>query len=116
MLRKGQEMEREVRQRMREGKGEVEIVHIFKKEELGGKTRLFARLLLGSGCSIGYHAHADEEEIFYVLRGQGKVTEDDKTYSVEAGDAILTGGGGGHSVENTSSDTLELLAVILLYA
>ena len=80
MVRKPSEMQSEIRQRMRDGNGEVEIVHIFRKEELKGKTRLFAKLRLGKDCSIGYHEHANEEEIFYVTAGEGIVTEDGKSH------------------------------------
>ena len=115
MVRTQSEMQSEIRRNMRDGRGEVEIVHVFRKEELKGRTRLFAKLRLGKDCSIGYHEHNDEEEIFYVTAGQGIVTENGKTYTVNTGDAILTGGGSGHAVENRSDAPLELLAVILLY-
>ena len=116
MVKKSADMTKEVRERMREGSGRVEIQHIFKKEELKGKARLFARLRLEKGCSIGYHKHENEEEVFYVMQGRGTVREDGKQYAVEAGDAILTGGGSGHSVRNDSDRPLDLVAVILLYA
>jgi mannose-6-phosphate isomerase-like protein (cupin superfamily) len=106
-------MERELRERMREGTGKVEILHVFKKEELRGKARLFARLRLVKGSSIGYHLHESEEEIFYILSGRGVVTEDGRVSSVGPGDAVLTGGGGGHSLENREEEPLELMAVIL---
>jgi mannose-6-phosphate isomerase-like protein (cupin superfamily) len=106
-------MERELRERMREGAGKVEILHVFSREELRGKARLFARLRLVKGSSIGYHLHEAEEEIFYVLSGRGLVTEDGRVSEVGPGDAVLTGGGGGHSIENRGEEPLELMAVIL---
>ena len=115
MVRRSADMTSEVREWMREGSGQVEILHIFKKDELKGKARLFARLRLGKGCSIGYHSHENEEEVFYVIKGSGRATEDDTEYDVESGDAILVGGGGGHTIRNTADEPLEILAVILLY-
>ena len=108
-------MEQEVREKMKDGKGEVEILHIFKKDELKGKVRLFAKIRLNENCTIGYHAHNDEEEIFYVLKGAGRITENGTSYIINTGDAVLTGDGKGHSVENPHPEPLELLAVILLY-
>ena len=113
MVKTQKEMEREVRERMRDGKGSVEIVHVFKKEELRGRTRLFARLVLQPGSSIGYHIHESEEEIFYIIRGSARVNDNGVEKTAGAGDAILTGGGAGHSIECTGSKPLELLAVIL---
>jgi mannose-6-phosphate isomerase-like protein (cupin superfamily) len=115
VLRRKEEMEREIRENMRGGKGKVEILHIFKKEELAGKTRLFARLRLEKNCSIGYHNHENEEEVFYIVSGKGRAAEDGKEYEVSEGDAILIQGGGGHTIKNESDIPLEILAVILLY-
>jgi mannose-6-phosphate isomerase-like protein (cupin superfamily) len=115
MIKKSAGMEKEIRERMRDGKGSVEIFHIFRKEELKGRVRLFARLRLRKGCSIGFHPHDGEEEIFYILAGQGVVTDNDVVSRVGPGDAVLTGGGGGHAIENQGDEPLELIAAILPY-
>lgn len=115
MIRRKSEMEKEVRERMRDGKGAVEILHIFRREELRGRVRLLARLRLPPGSSIGYHLHDGEEEVFYILSGSGMVTEGDRTSPVGPGDAVLTGGGGGHAIENTGVEPLEFTATILVY-
>jgi mannose-6-phosphate isomerase-like protein (cupin superfamily) len=113
MVKPGTVMEREVRERMRGGTGSVEIVHVFRQDELGGAARLFARLRLPPGASIGHHVHDAEEEVFYILTGRGIVTEDGVATDVGPGDAVLTGGGAGHGLENRGSEPLELMAVIL---
>jgi mannose-6-phosphate isomerase-like protein (cupin superfamily) len=115
MIRKKHEMENEVRERMRDGDGSVEILHIFRSRELKGRTRLFARLRLEAGSSIGFHRHEGEEEIFYILSGSGQVSEGGSASAVGPGDAVLTGGGGGHSIANAGPDPLEFLAVILVH-
>jgi mannose-6-phosphate isomerase-like protein (cupin superfamily) len=113
MVKSATVMEREVRERMRGGTGSVEIRHVFRREELGGGARLFARLSLPPGSSIGHHVHDAEEEVFYILAGRGVVTEDGVATEVGPGDAVLTGGGGGHALENRGTEPLELMAVIL---
>jgi mannose-6-phosphate isomerase-like protein (cupin superfamily) len=115
MIKRNTDMQREVRERMRDGTGSVEIVHIYRAEELRGKTRLFARLRLPPGSSIGFHTHDGEEEVYYILQGAATVMEQGVTSSVGPGDAVLTGGGGGHSIANKGDEQLELLAVILVY-
>ncbi len=115
MIKRIADMEKEVREKMRGGSGSVEILHIFRKEELKGKVRLLARLRLGPGSSIGYHMHEGEEEIFYILSGKGLVTEQGVSSPVGPGDAVLTGGGGGHSIENQDAEPLEFIATILVY-
>jgi mannose-6-phosphate isomerase-like protein (cupin superfamily) len=115
MIKRASDMELEVRERMREGSGRVEILHVFRKEELRGKTRLFARLRLPPGGSIGYHLHDGEEEIFYILSGEAEVSDAGAVARVGPGDAVHTGGGAGHSIACRGSEPLELLAVILVY-
>jgi mannose-6-phosphate isomerase-like protein (cupin superfamily) len=114
MIRRTEDMIKEIREQMREGKGHVEITHLFKKDELHGKSaRLIAKLTLNPGCSIGLHPHENDEEIFYVINGKGRVDDNGKTYEVSAGDATLTGGGETHSIENIGTEPLEVMAVIL---
>jgi mannose-6-phosphate isomerase-like protein (cupin superfamily) len=112
MVKSATVMEREVRERMRGGAGSVEIRHVFRREELGGGARLFARLSLPPGASIGHHVHVGEAEVFYILAGRGMVTEDGVATAVGPGDAVLTGGGGGHALENRGTEPLELMAII----
>lgn len=103
------------REDMRGGKGTVRIEHYWQGEELKGKTRLCAKLTLGPGTSIGFHEHVDEEEIFIVLRGQGRVQDGDQHSIVNAGDTILTGDGAGHAVESLGPEPLEMVALIVQY-
>lgn len=115
MVRRAYEMIKEIKEQMRGGKGSIEITHIFKQDELNGKARLLAKITVNPGCSIGLHEHSGEEEIFYVIRGKGIIDDNGEKKEVAPGDAILTGGGASHAVENNGAEPLEMLAVILLY-
>lgn len=105
----------ELRENMRGGKGTVQIKHIFKSDELTGKARMLAEITLPIGGSIGFHEHDQEEEIFYFISGRGRVNDQGSFKEVAAGDGVLTGGGNGHSVENTGDQPLVFVAVILVY-
>ena len=113
MVRRRSEMVSEVRERMRGGSGSVEILHVFRTEELRGRVRLVARLRLAQGASIGLHRHDSEEEIFYIIAGAGLVNDDGRVTRVKPEDATLTGGGASHSIENQQAEPLEIMAVIL---
>lgn len=115
MIKRANEMVKEIIEQMRGGKGSVEILHIFKQEELKGKARLCAKITIAPGSSIGLHQHDNEEEIFYVVKGKGMVNDNGTLTEVKAGDAIITGNGASHAVENTGEEPLEMIAVILLY-
>jgi len=113
MYLEGHNMQVEIRENMRGGMGSVRIKNIWK-EGLPEKCRLFAHLTLEKGCSIGYHEHVKETEIFYFIRGEGRVNDNGAIRTVKAGDTIHTGGGNGHSVENIGEEPLEFIAVIVL--
>lgn len=115
MIKRMSEMKTEIREQMRGGKGSVELIHILNKEEMKGKVRLFAKVVLNPGCSIGMHEHVDEEEAYYIIRGTGIVTDNGESSQVQAGDVILTGDGASHSIENTGDEPLEFIAVVMLY-
>ena len=71
--------------------------------------------ILPPGTSIGPHDHVDEDEIYIIQKGQGLMTDGGKEFPVAAGDAILTGQGASHSIENTGADDLVVTAVIIKY-
>lgn len=108
----------EIKERMRGGEGQVVITPIFQPGEFRGGARLIARLTLEKGCSIGYHPHEQEEEIFYILSGRGVVADNaaNNEKVVNPGDAAITLGGESHSIRNDGPDTLEILAMILTYS
>lgn len=116
MIKKSEAMIREIKERMRGGDGQAELVQIFTPGEFSGKARLIARLTLYEGCSIGLHQHLNEEEIFYFISGAGLLQDsaDDPGQPVTAGDASLTVAGGFHSIRNAGREPLVLLAIILL--
>jgi mannose-6-phosphate isomerase-like protein (cupin superfamily) len=115
MVRNQEDYDKEVREEMRGGRGRVLIEHLWRKEELNSPTRLCARLTLEPGCSIGFHAHDDEEEVFYIVEGEGTVNDAGTERPVAVGDTILTGGGAGHSIEAGPQVSLVLLAFIVKF-
>jgi mannose-6-phosphate isomerase-like protein (cupin superfamily) len=105
----------ENRVNMRGGAGAVKLEHWFKPENFGAKIRLCTRMTLEPGASIGQHTHEAEDEIYLVLSGAGQILENGEWVPIRTGDAILTGKGGTHGVENTGSEPLVIAAVIIQY-
>jgi uncharacterized cupin superfamily protein len=56
------------------------------------------------------HVHADEEELFYVLSGEGLSWQDGRTYAVRAGDCILHRPGAEAHTILGAGDGLDVLA------
>jgi mannose-6-phosphate isomerase-like protein (cupin superfamily) len=115
MIARNGSLQTELRENMRGGKGAVALEHWFKPEAFGAKVRLCTRLTLAPGSSIGSHTHEGEDEIYLVLSGSGLIQEQGEWVPIRAGDAILTGKGGSHGVENNGTEPLVIAAVIILY-
>lgn len=114
MIRKKQECKVEYREHMRDGNGTVEITDFIEgPSELNDKGRLFAKITLKSGCSIGYHVHEKDSEIFYILKGTAQYNDNGEVRTVEAGDVTFCPAGTGHGIANNSDETVELIAVIV---
>ena len=145
MIKKKIQQEVEKREAMRGGTGEITIRHYFRPEEIkarlspearlappcgAARTRLCSELVLPPGASIGLHDHVEEDEIYIIQKGEGLMTDSGspvkqdearpssqggREFSVEAGDAILTGQGASHSIKNTGSEDLVVTAIIIKY-
>ena len=115
MIRKADEQRVIANENMRGGKGCVHITHLYEKDndEFYGKGRLFAKITLQPGESIGYHVHEDESEGFYVASGRVAFNDNGTPCEASAGDLLFTGAGEGHSVENIGDEVVELIALIL---
>ena len=95
------------------GKGECYVYHVVKKDDLLGHGRLFAKIVIPPGSSIGWHQHVKETEPYYILSGEGDYKDSDGfECKVHAGDICTIPVGGWHSIENNSSGDLEMVALV----
>jgi len=113
MVKRSSEYTVQENENMRGGEGVVVIEHLLTPEELYEKGRLYARIILKPGSSIGHHVHEREMESFYIISGKAEISDNGDIVVLHAGDSILTRSGEGHSVKNVGDDTLEMLALIL---
>jgi len=116
MFRKAAQYRTELRENMRGGNGTVKIEHLWEpKTEMRGANRMAARLILPPGASIGFHRHENEEELFFIVKGQAEADDNGRKVALGPGDTLLTGNGAGHAIGNTGADDLEIVAVITTY-
>ncbi|MEA2357546.1 MAG: hypothetical protein QOI62_806 [Solirubrobacteraceae bacterium] len=77
----------------------------------GAATVGLSRYRLDPGRrAMPVHVHGDEEEIFYVLAGEGLSWQDGRTYRLRAGDAILHAAGAEAHTIVGAGDGLDVLA------
>ena len=103
----------EVRPKMAGGEGECTVQHVLEKEDAYGAGRNFTINTLAPGCSIGYHQHKGEFEVYYVLEGVGQVVDDGEIYLLRQGDMMQCRDGSSHSIENRTDKPLRVLALII---
>lgn len=113
MIRKKSELQVEVKENLNGGIGKVKLENIIQNEELKGKGRLFKRVALPVGSSIGVHDHKTDFEVYYILKGKGKVFDNGEFVEVNEGDVVYTADGEKHSIENIGEEDLEFVALVL---
>lgn len=98
---------------LRNGNGIVKLQHIIQEDELKDKATLFAKIIIPRGNSIGMHEHIDDFEVYYILKGKGKVFDNGQLIEVTEGDVIYTADGNEHYIENIGDEDLEFLATVI---
>jgi len=113
MVKRSSSYEVQVNENMRGGDGSVKIEHLLTKDELNNKGRLFAKIILEPGCSIGHHIHEGEMEAFYIISGEAEYDDNGESVTLKPGDTTHTPGGSGHGIKSVGSIPLEMIALIL---
>jgi len=107
------EMNVEIKSKLRGGVGDLEFCHLFSGEELGGRADLFAIVTLEPGQSVGEHPHTTNGEAYVILSGSATVTEDGESRMLQAGDAEFCADGHTHSIFNHTGEPATFLALIM---
>ena len=113
MIKKAETFQTEYRENMRGGNGTVELTNFVTPAEMNDKGRLFANITLKSGCSIGYHVHENDSELFYLIQGEALYNDNGVEHILHAGDVMLCPAGTGHSIANNGEEDVVLCAVIV---
>jgi mannose-6-phosphate isomerase-like protein (cupin superfamily) len=79
-------------------------------EKAADFKQVFRKRVLHPGAAIGYHPQK-EDEVYYILSGEGVMQMNGKEFPVKPGDAILTRPGSSHGLKQTGKDDLTLIIV-----
>jgi mannose-6-phosphate isomerase-like protein (cupin superfamily) len=66
---------------------------------------------MAPGAFVGLHVQPDQQEILYVLEGQGTFRIDGREAAVSQGDAILARAGSNFGLRNTADGPLRYLVI-----
>ena len=95
------------------GEGYILKEALLTGVELGEHCKMFSRVTIRPGCSLGYHEHHGETETYYVLSGTGIYDDNGTEVTIEAGDVTFCKDGDGHGVRNAGDEDLVFAALIL---
>jgi quercetin dioxygenase-like cupin family protein len=83
----------------------IQNVKLFEAEELRAYL-----VVMPPGSTIDTHAHANTNELFDVVEGEGQFTVDGRTFRGDSGKCVFVPAGVSHSIHN-DSDSLWTLRV-----
>ena len=113
MVNKADSMQTVIKAQLRGGNGDAELTHLFDAQDIAGKAKMCARIVLQPGCSIGEHTHDDDGEMYIILSGKGMVNDNGTPKEMQAGDAMWTTNGEAHSIINHGNEPLVMLAIVI---
>ncbi len=93
------------------GKGKILFNRAFGPEAFRGPWNFVDYAVLPPGASIGRHTHGENEELYLVLEGEGRMHLDGRELHVRPGSVILNGPGGTHGLRNDGDVPLKLFVV-----
>ena len=94
------------------GKFEARLLRIAHR--IGAQKLGYNITILPAGkCAFPFHRHHANEEMFFILEGEGSLRYGEQTFPLRQGDFVACppGSGGGHQVINSSENELRYLAV-----
>ena len=114
MIRKATDAKVVVTEGMRGGTGSIAITQLAEQAELYDKSRLFGKIVVKPGCSVGYHVHENEMEAYHIISGVGTYDDNGKIVELHPGDTSITLAGEGHGIVNNGDEDIVIIALIIM--
>jgi quercetin dioxygenase-like cupin family protein len=93
------------------GRGEVLAARVLDRPAAAGLA-FVDLVVVPPGASIGLHTHGpDDEEVYVVVEGRGRMTVDGTATEVGPGDVIVNRPGGAHGLENPGAGPMRVVVV-----
>ena len=86
-----------------------EIREILAPRNSSIKNQSLAEARIAPGQTTEEHYHLHSEEIYYILRGKGRMWLENDSREIRAGDGIAIPPGTRHKIENSSQGPMVLL-------
>lgn len=93
------------------GAGRIGFHRVLDGQARPGAWNFVDYAVLPPGASIGVHTHGDDEELYLVLEGRGRMHLDGREFPVGPGSVVVNRPFGTHGLANTGDGTLRLFVV-----
>ena len=113
MIKRKDSYEVKINERMRGGEGSVKLEPLLTPEEMNNKGRLYAKITIEPGSSMGFHVHEGEMESYHIISGEAEYDDNGETVTLYPGDTTHTPVGEGHGVKSVGNEPLVIIALIL---
>ena len=100
---------RVTQKRCHNGKGTIIFREVFGKNDFKSTIQFLHETSVMPSSTIGYHKHAGNEEIYFIIEGKGLMDVDGKKKVVGHGDAVITYSGSSHGLKNIGDKDLKIL-------
>ncbi len=93
------------------GVGKVTGRELFTKEDSKCGFNFMHDTSVPVGGTIGLHKHFGNEEVYYLLEGEGEMVLDGVSYPMRPGDVSMVSGGHTHKIINVGHIPLRIIVV-----
>lgn len=93
------------------GQGILHVSRPLNQTDFMGPWHFVDYAILPPNTSIGIHQHGDNEELYFIVDGEGTMIVNSEKRRVSKGDLILNPPGSSHGLINDSGATLSILVV-----
>ncbi len=100
---------RKIQKECHGGKGFIVFREIFGSKNFKSQLEFFHETYVKPNSTIGYHRHEGNEEIYYIVGGQGLMNVDGEEKIVDPGDAVITQSGSSHGLKNIGKKDLKIV-------
>lgn len=91
------------------GDGSIVFREVFIDKDFKSSVEFLHETSIKPNSTIGYHKHLGNEEVYYVIEGQGLMTVDNEDKIVGPGDAVITSSGSSHGLKNIGLTDLKII-------
>lgn len=98
-----------------DGEGRISFVRPFDDADFESSLSFVDYVEIPPGASIGLHTHGENEEVYFIVEGQGRMTTNEESYEVKGGDLVINRRGWRHGLANNSGADLRVLVWEVAY-